>query len=106
MKMRKISVMLTNVLISPNVENELTYLGIKVERLAGSDRYETAVKVATILTPKDSLHKSVENFLCEKAGQWKVYVIGNTDVISNNVYNRFLNAERIMASFETRKTLG
>jgi excinuclease UvrABC ATPase subunit len=58
MKMRKISVMLTNVLISPNVENELTYLGIKVERLAGSDRYETAVKVAekgmpTILTPMD-----------------------------------------------------
>lgn len=61
--------------------------------------------IPIILTSKDSLPDSVSNFISQKAGELKVYVIGGSDVISNNVFNKLLNAERITGNDKYERNL-
>lgn len=71
--------------------------------LATGDNFPDALSAASlaakkgmpiILTPKDSLDKSVQTYLSDRSIS-KVYVIGGEGVISSKVFNMLPNAERI-----------
>ncbi|MDR3586725.1 MAG: cell wall-binding repeat-containing protein [Desulfosporosinus sp.] len=116
--------------ISTSVETELQAMGITPTRLAGQDRYETAVKIAEqintpselivttgedysdalsiapiagtkqipiILVPKDYLPDSVKTYISTLKVD-KTYVIGDSSIIKDNVFNQFPNQERIVGA--------
>ena len=114
--------------VSQSIEDALKARGIKVTRLAGQDRYDTALQVAAklgkpkeiavvnaddfhdgmsiasiaaikgmpiILTSKDYMPTSVQNYLKSNNKVNQVYVVGGTDEISNNIFSLIPNAKRI-----------
>jgi putative cell wall-binding protein len=126
LKTKKVVILGGTKAIEPSVEKELDDMGIKVNRVSGSNRYDTAVQIAKelnsnkeevfiatgsdfpdalsiasyaaqkkrpiLLTKKDSVPTQVKNYV---KGAKKVYIVGGTNVISDNVKSNFSNAERI-----------
>lgn len=114
--------------VSQAVENQLNTMGITTERLGGTDRFQTSIKIAEklgvvlgeiivtngyewtdalsassiaakkgipiILTNKDVLPDSINAFI-SKNNFNKTYILGDTDLISDNVANKFPGRERI-----------
>lgn len=124
--------------ISQNIEKQLRDKQIMSSRLAGVDRYETAVRIAEknfdskkiivttgddyadalsagsvagienaviLLVPKDNLPESVKAYLAKHPNTEKTYVIGNTDIISDEVANQFPNMERITGADKYERNL-
>ncbi|AKA67788.1 cell wall-binding repeat-containing protein [Clostridium scatologenes] len=116
--------------ISSNIDNELSKIGISCIRLQGKDRYETSVKIAEqlgtptelavatgddysdalsiapfaankgmpiLLVPKDNIPDSIKAYLANKNIK-KTYIVGNCEIISDNVGNQFPNGYRILGS--------
>ncbi len=54
--------------VSQNVEDQLKAMGLSVSRIAGSDRYETAVKIAEKMTSSKLIIATGENFPDALAG--------------------------------------
>lgn len=114
--------------IPSSIDSELQLMSISVTRIAGQDRYDTAIKVAQqlpypteifvvtgedypdalsiapiaaikqepiILVSKDYMPDSVKAYINANKIT-KTYVIGDTDVIDNTVFNQLPNAERII----------
>lgn len=114
--------------ISTSIETELQAMGIITMRIAGYDRYETAIKIAQqlnmpselivtigedypdalsiapiaaskqipiILVPKVNMPNSVKNYIATLSVT-KTYVIGDSSIIDDSVYNQFTNPERIV----------
>lgn len=119
--------------IAPSIEAELQAMGIFTTRLAGQNRYETALKIADqvqsspsqlfvctgddfadalsvapiaaieqipiILVSGDSLANSVQEYLdLNSAHITKTFVIGYSDVISDQVASQFPHVERIVGA--------
>ena len=119
--------------IAPSMEAELQAMGISTTRLAGQNRYETALKIADqvqsspsqlfvctgddfadalsvapiaaieqipiILVSGDSLANSVQEYLDLNAAHiTKTFVIGYSDVISDQVASQFPHVERIVGA--------
>ncbi|ACL22723.1 Ig domain protein group 2 domain protein [Desulfitobacterium hafniense DCB-2] len=119
--------------IAPSIEAELQAMGISTTRLAGQNRYETALKIAgqvqnsptqlfvctgddfadalsvapiaaieqipIILVSGDSLANSVQEYLdLNSAHITKTFVIGYSDVISDQVAGQFPHVERIVGA--------
>ena len=119
--------------IAPSMEAELQAMGISTTRLAGQNRYETALKIADqvqsspsqlfvctgddfadalsvapiaameqipiILVSGDSLASSVQEYLdLNSAHITKTFVIGYSDVISDQVASQFPHVERIVGA--------
>lgn len=113
--------------ISKEQENSLINDGYTVKRIAGQDRYDTAIRIAEelgnsseiivatgndyadalsvapiaaekqmpiILAPKDNITNSIQNYINSHTIT-KVYIIGEQDIISNNVANKFSDTIRI-----------
>lgn len=113
-----------------SIESELQSMGITPTRIAGKDRYDTAIKIAQqisspselvvttgedypdalsiapvagmkqipiILVPKDNLPDSVKNYI-STLNIDKTYVIGDSSIIEDSVYNQFPNPERIVGA--------
>ena len=113
-----------------STEAELQSLNISVTRLAGQDRYETAIKVAQllpppaeiivvtgedftdalsvgpiaalkqvpiILVPKNYMPDSVKAYISANNIS-KTYVLGNSDIIDDSIYNQFPGSERIIGA--------
>lgn len=114
--------------ISTSIETELQSMGIAPTRIAGQDRYDTAIQVAKqittspstifvvtgedypdalsvapiaaikqypiIIVPNDYMPDSVKSYLSDN-GISKTYVMGDTDIVSDNVFSQLPNAERI-----------
>jgi len=113
--------------ISKEQENSLINNGYTVKRIAGQDRYDTAIKIAEelgnsseiivatgndyadalsvapiaaekqmpiILVPKDNITSSIQNYISSHTIT-KAYIIGEQDIIGNNVSNKFSNTIRI-----------
>ncbi|NLI90837.1 MAG: cell wall-binding repeat-containing protein [Peptococcaceae bacterium] len=116
--------------ISTEEENSLINAGYTVKRIAGEDRYDTAVKIAEelgdsnevavttgndyadalsigplaaekqipiILVPRDNITSSIENYISSKPIT-KAYIIGDQDIISDNVADKFSNPIRILGA--------
>ncbi|WPC39935.1 cell wall-binding repeat-containing protein [Clostridium sp. JS66] len=116
--------------ISSNIENELSKIGISYVRLQGKDRYETSVKIAEqlgtptelavvtgddysdglsiapfaankgmpiLLVPKDNIPDSIKAYLTNKNIK-KTYIVGGSEIVSDNVGNQFPNVYRILGS--------
>ncbi|MBU3143481.1 cell wall-binding repeat-containing protein [Clostridium sp. CF012] len=117
--------------VSQAVESQLKTMGITTERLGGTDRFETSIKIAEklgvgsgeimvtngmqysdalsassiaakkgipiILANKDALPASTNTFISKKSFT-KTYILGDTDLISDNVANKFPRIERIVGS--------
>ncbi|WP_407306797.1 cell wall-binding repeat-containing protein [Desulfosporosinus sp. SB140] len=117
--------------ITSSIELELKSMGIDSNRIAGQDRYETAIQVAKqiidpstpmifvvngedyadalsiapiaaatqspiILVPKDGMPDCVKNYIIAlRMVPLKIYVIGDSDTIKDNVYYQFNSPERI-----------
>lgn len=119
--------------IAPSIEAELQAMGISTTRLAGQNRYETALKIADqvqsspsqlfvctgddfadalsvapiaaieqipiILVSGDSLANSVQEYFDLNAAHiTKTFVIGYSDVISDQVAGQFPHVERIVGA--------
>jgi len=114
--------------IPSSIDSELKSMKISVTRIAGQDRYETAIKVAQqlpspteifvvtgedypdalsiapiaalkhepiILVPKNYMPDSVKAYLSANSIN-KTYVVGDSDIIDDNVFNQFPGSERII----------
>lgn len=116
--------------VSASVEAELLSMGMQVTRLAGQDRYETAVRIAEqldshaeiavvtgedypdalsiapvaglkqmpiILVPRQETPQAVKEYLAAFNVQ-KAFIVGDDEVIGDQVVEQFVNAERITGS--------
>lgn len=113
--------------VPASIDAELNAMNITATRIAGQDRYDTAIKVAKqlgspsevfivtgedypdalsvgpvaaikqepiILVPQNYIPSSVKTYI-EANKITKSYVIGDTDIINDNVVNQFPGAERV-----------
>lgn len=118
------------VVIPESIETQLQGMGIVTMRIAGYDRYDTAVKIAQqlnmpselivttgedypdalsvapiaaskeipiILVPKDNLPDVVKNYIAT-LNVSKTYIMGDSGIISDSVFNQLMNPERIVGA--------
>ncbi|SHH23899.1 cell wall-binding repeat-containing protein [Desulfosporosinus lacus] len=116
--------------IPMSIETKLQGMGIVTIRIAGYDRYDTAIKIAQqlnmpselivttgedypdalsiapiaalkqipiILVPKDNIPDVVKNYIAT-LNVSKTYVIGDSNIINDSVFNQLINPERIVGA--------